>query len=54
MNIALTGGGTAGHVMPNMALLKELRKKFDKIIYIGNQDKIEYDICKKNHIQFIQ
>lgn len=52
MNIALTGGGTAGHVMPNMALLKELRKKFDKIIYIGNQDKIEYDICKKYDVQF--
>lgn len=52
MNIALTGGGTAGHVMPNMALLGELRKKFDKIIYIGNKNKIEYDICQKNNVEF--
>ena len=29
--IVLTGGGTAGHVMPNVALLPELRKHFDKI-----------------------
>ena len=29
--IVLTGGGTAGHVMPNMALLPELQKKFDKM-----------------------
>lgn len=52
MNIALTGGGTAGHVMPNMALLSELRKKFDNIIYIGNKNKIEYDICNKYNVQF--
>ncbi|MDE6210818.1 MAG: UDP-N-acetylglucosamine--N-acetylmuramyl-(pentapeptide) pyrophosphoryl-undecaprenol N-acetylglucosamine transferase [Clostridia bacterium] len=52
MNIALTGGGTAGHVMPNMALLDDLYKQFDKVIYIGNKDKMEYDICKKFNVPF--
>ena len=35
MKIALTGGGTAGHVMPNLALLPNLKKHFDQIVYIG-------------------
>ncbi len=52
MNIALTGGGTAGHVMPNMALLDDLYKHFDKVIYIGNKNKMEYDICKKFNVPF--
>ena len=52
MNIALTGGGTAGHVMPNMALLDDLYKQFDNVIYIGNKDKMEYDICKKFNVPF--
>ncbi len=34
--IVLCGGGTAGHVMPNIALLSELKKHFDEIHYIGS------------------
>lgn len=33
--IALSGGGTAGHVMPCLALAEELAKYFDRIIYLG-------------------
>lgn len=33
--IILTGGGTAGHVTPNLALIPELRKYFDAIHYFG-------------------
>ena len=33
--IVLTGGGTGGHVMPNISLLPNLKKHFDKIYYIG-------------------
>ena len=39
--IILTGGGTAGHVCPNINLSKELNKYFDKIIYIGSKNGIE-------------
>ena len=35
MKIVLTGGGTAGHIMPNIALLNELQKHFEEIFYIG-------------------
>ena len=32
MKILLTGGGTAGHVVPHLALLNGIRKNYDKII----------------------
>lgn len=34
--VALTGGGTAGHVVPHLALLPEFVKKGWKVIYIGS------------------
>jgi UDP-N-acetylglucosamine--N-acetylmuramyl-(pentapeptide) pyrophosphoryl-undecaprenol N-acetylglucosamine transferase len=39
--IVLTGGGTAGHVTPNMALIPVLREKGYDIHYIGSYDGIE-------------
>ena len=39
--IILTGGGTAGHVTPNIALIPELRKRGYEIHYIGSKDGIE-------------
>ena len=39
--IILTGGGTAGHVTPNLALLPHLQKEGYEIAYIGSYDGIE-------------
>lgn len=39
--IVLTGGGTAGHVTPNIALLPSLREAGYEITYIGSYDGIE-------------
>ena len=39
--IVLTGGGTAGHVTPNLALLPHLEEKGYEISYIGSYDGIE-------------
>ena len=39
--IVLTGGGTAGHVTPNLALLPRLRELGYEIHYIGSYDGIE-------------
>lgn len=39
--IILTGGGTAGHVTPNIALIPELEKRGYEIHYIGSKDGIE-------------
>lgn len=43
--IILTGGGTAGHVFGNIALLKKLETAFDEIVYIGGNG-IEKQILK--------
>ena len=53
--IVLTGGGTAGHIMPNVALIPELKKHFDRIVYIGSKNGMEKDIIKKfSDIEFIE
>ncbi len=39
--IVLTGGGTAGHVTPNIALLPALRQAGYEISYMGSYDGIE-------------
>ncbi len=39
--IVLTGGGTAGHVTPNIALLPALKEAGYEIYYIGSKDGIE-------------
>lgn len=49
--IALTGGGTAGHVTPALALLPDLKKHFEKIIFIGGNG-MEKEIVKKYNIPF--
>lgn len=44
--IVLTGGGTAGHVCPNINLANSLKKHFDKIVYIGTENGIEKKLIK--------
>lgn len=50
--IILTGGGTAGHCTPHLAILPFLRKKFDNIYYIGSEHGIEKEIIKNNNIEY--
>ncbi|MBQ7374035.1 MAG: UDP-N-acetylglucosamine--N-acetylmuramyl-(pentapeptide) pyrophosphoryl-undecaprenol N-acetylglucosamine transferase [Clostridia bacterium] len=50
--LILTGGGTAGHVTPNIALLPELKKHFDKIIYVGSFGGIEESLAKRENLPF--
>lgn len=42
--IILTGGGTAGHVTPNIALIPELKKRGYEIHYIGSKTGIEKEL----------
>ena len=44
--IVLTGGGTAGHVMPNINLKDNLSNHFTRIVYIGSINGIEKDLVK--------
>ena len=50
--IVLTGGGTAGHVIPHLALLPYLKKDFDNIYYIGSQNGMEKEIVKNAGLKY--
>jgi len=52
MILALTGGGTMGHISPNLALLPEFKKHFSKIIYIGSNGSMEQEQAKIHNIPF--
>lgn len=50
--IVLTGGGTAGHVTPNIALLPALKKEGYDIHYIGSKNGIEKELIKEFDIPY--
>lgn len=50
--IVLTGGGTAGHVTPNMALIPVLQKKGYDIHYIGSHEGIEKKLMEEMGIPY--
>lgn len=50
--IVLTGGGTAGHVTPNIALLPSLREKGYDISYIGSYEGIEKGLIEAQGITY--
>lgn len=52
MKIVLTGGGTAGHVTPNIALKDELINRDYEICYIGSHDGIEREIVGRENIEY--
>lgn len=51
--ILLTGGGTAGHVTPNMALIPSLKELNYDIKYIGSYDGIEKKLIEELGIPYI-
>jgi UDP-N-acetylglucosamine--N-acetylmuramyl-(pentapeptide) pyrophosphoryl-undecaprenol N-acetylglucosamine transferase len=50
--IVLTGGGTAGHVTPCIALLPELKKEGYDIHYIGSYNGIERKLIEEYNIPY--
>ena len=50
--IVLTGGGTAGHVTPNMALVPALQKEEFEIHYIGSYDGMEKKLIEDIKIPY--
>lgn len=50
--IILTGGGTAGHVTPNLALLPALREEDFEIHYIGSYNGIERRLIEATSIPY--
>ena len=51
-HIVLTGGGTAGHVTPNIALIPMLQEKGYKISYIGSYEGIERKLIEELGIPY--
>ena len=50
--IIFTGGGTAGHVTPNLALLPLLKKRSFDISYVGSYDGIEKKLIEDMGIPY--
>lgn len=50
--IVLTGGGTAGHVTPNIALIPTLQKEGFEVHYIGSYDGIEKKLIEEMGIPY--
>lgn len=52
--IAFTGGGTAGHVSPNIALIQKLQKNDNppEMIYLGSKAGIEKEMIEKEAIPY--
>ena len=50
--IILTGGGTAGHVTPNIALLPRLKELNYDIHYIGSYNGIEKELIEQFGIPY--
>ena len=51
-SIVFTGGGTAGHIMPNLAIIDDLVGY--KIHYIGSSGMEKNILSKYNNIEFIE
>ena len=50
--IVFTGGGTAGHIMPNLAIIEEIKNKA-KVYYIGSNG-MEKELVKNYDIPFYE
>ncbi len=50
--IVLTGGGTAGHVTPNIALIPELRRDGWEIAYVGTENGIEHELIEREGVPY--
>lgn len=50
--IVMTGGGTAGHVTPNIALFDSLKKEGYEIHYIGSYEGIEKGLIEDKKIPY--
>lgn len=50
--IVMTGGGSAGHVTPNLALIPSLQAQGWSIEYIGSEGGVEQDMVKAMHIPY--
>ena len=51
--VILTGGGTAGHVTPNIALLPELKDRNYEVLYIGSYEGMEKGLIEDAGLPYV-
>lgn len=54
MKIAMTGGGTSGHVTPNIAMFPELKNQGFEIIYLGTKKGLEFELINEQNVPFFE
>ena len=52
LKIILTGGGTGGHIYPNLALIPALKKEGFNIVYVGASNSLEQRLANEEGIEF--
>ncbi|MBQ2897453.1 MAG: undecaprenyldiphospho-muramoylpentapeptide beta-N-acetylglucosaminyltransferase [Clostridia bacterium] len=50
----MTGGGTSGHITPNIALFPALKEAGFDIIYLGTRKGLEYNLINEQNIPFFE
>jgi UDP-N-acetylglucosamine--N-acetylmuramyl-(pentapeptide) pyrophosphoryl-undecaprenol N-acetylglucosamine transferase len=50
--IMFTGGGSAGHVTPNLAVIKKFQAENWQIVYVGSAQGIEKEIISKTNLPY--
>lgn len=50
--VVLTGGGTGGHVTPNIALIPYLRQKGYRVCYVGSEKGMEKSLIEPLGISY--
>ena len=53
MKIAITAGGTGGHIFPALAIINKIKShdKNSKFLYFGTTDRMEKDIIPEKGIK---
>lgn len=51
--IAITGGGTGGHLYPGLAVAQEFRRHEHDLLYVGSSRGLEADVVPKEGLRFL-
>ncbi len=54
MKIVLTGGGSAGHVTPNIAIAEQLLARGDEVLYVGSRHPLEAELVQQAGLPLVQ
>lgn len=50
--IIVSAGGSGGHIIPALSIIKELQKLGFEVLYIGNKNSMEEELVRNLHIDF--